>query len=120
MKRIANYEAPDCVRNLQEFEGRSVFARWIDKTTGNYTERMYVVYSYGRHWPMHLYHEPTDTWYENRDKYSRTTSKHHSQTRPRTARLTTQVSVSELKEFVHQGVDGCAVARLRRAHNSYV
>lgn len=50
-----------------------LFGRWE-------TPSLYVVYSYGQHWPLFVW-DGTE-WYENEDKCSRTTSKHRSQTAP--------------------------------------
>lgn len=61
-----------------------------------HTPTLYVVYSYGDHWPLFV-HDGFD-WYENEDKCSRTTSKHRSQTHPLT---TTQPrSCTWLKNFI--------------------
>ena len=43
---------------------------------------LYVVYSYGDHFPMWLYDSQINQWFGNEDRYSRTTSKQQSQTRP--------------------------------------
>lgn len=48
----------------------------------NHTPLLYAVYSYGDHWPLFV-HDGFD-WYENGDKYSSTTSRHHSHTNPHT------------------------------------
>lgn len=50
-----------------------LFGRWE-------TPLMYVVYSYGPHWPLFVW-DGFD-WYENEDKYSPTTSKHRTQAHP--------------------------------------
>lgn len=44
--------------------------------------RLYVVYSYGPHWPLFIHDRNTQRWYENEDRYGRTTSKHRSQCHP--------------------------------------
>lgn len=38
----------------------------------------YVVYSYGDHFPIYIWDDTHRQWYGNRDKYSRTTSRHQS------------------------------------------
>lgn len=43
---------------------------------------LYVVYSYGTHWPLYIYDSLSDKWFENEDRYSTTTSKHRTLTRP--------------------------------------
>lgn len=44
--------------------------------TSKLTSRLYVVYHYGPHYPMWVYDFETDTWFENHDKFSSTTSRH--------------------------------------------
>jgi hypothetical protein len=43
---------------------------------------LYVVYSYGAHYPMYLYDYETQTWFGNETKSSVTTQRHKTQTRP--------------------------------------
>ena len=50
----------------------TIFARNIGK--------LYIVYSYGEHYPMFLFRK--GWWYENSDGYSRSTGRHHSNARP--------------------------------------
>lgn len=52
-----------------------LFGRWE-------TPLMYVVYSYGEHWPLYVW-DGFD-WFENEDKYSRTTTHHRGYARPYT------------------------------------
>ena len=74
-------------------DGRpSVYGRWeydFDHTlpNQNYTPTgakpiRYVVYSYGWHFPMYIWDEVTQRWYGNRDKYSRTTTRHQYAANP--------------------------------------
>jgi len=58
----------------EEFKANNLFAEW--------TNGVYVVYSYGRHFPMFLYNPVKDKWFENKDKYSISTSKQQNQARP--------------------------------------
>jgi len=46
------------------------------------TPSLYVVYSYGEHWPLFLWTGRTDTWYQNEDKFSPTTSHHRTYAHP--------------------------------------
>jgi len=57
---------------------------------------LYVVYSYGEHWPLFMW-DGFD-WYENEDKCSRTTSKHHGQAHPHTPTL--KRNCGWLKNFI--------------------
>lgn len=45
-----------------------------------HTPLLYVVYSYGEHWPLFVW-DGFD-WYENEDSYSPTTSRHRSNANP--------------------------------------
>jgi hypothetical protein len=49
---------------------------------GTWTGRLYVVFSYGSHWPLFIYDSETSTWFENSSRHSVTTSRHRSQARP--------------------------------------
>ena len=95
MERIANKDCRSAVENRKEFNGSNLFARWHGK--------VYVVYSYGEHYPMFLWIAPDRAdggWYENSDKYSRSTSKHHSQARPFRAVPIQPASTQDLKNLM--------------------
>ena len=72
MDRVANKDCRSYVERKEEFNGSNLYARNIGK--------IYVVYSYGKHYPMFLFKE--GDWYENTDGYSVSTRKHHSQAKP--------------------------------------
>lgn len=81
--KVANKDAAYEVRNRLPFDGNNTFGRWSHR--GLFTsaeDKVYVVYSYGRHFPMFAYSTITQQWYENEDGYSRTTAKHKTQLRP--------------------------------------
>ena len=42
----------------------------------------YVVYSYGRHWPLFVWDDATQRWYGNSDRHSVTTTKHRTYAHP--------------------------------------
>ena len=67
---------------------------------------LYVVYSYGYHWPLFIYVKSIDRWFENTDKYGVTTSKHHSQTHPHTE--TTGLSCDDMRLLADHGYDALA------------
>ena len=95
MQRLANKNCRRYVENREEFNGSNLFSRWH----GN----VYVVYSYGEHYPMFLWIDPERAdggWYENSDKYSRSTSKHHSQARPLNAEVIQHASTQDLKNLM--------------------
>ena len=66
-----------------------------------HTPTLYVVYSYGSHWPLFV-HDGFD-WHENEDRCSPTTSKHRTQTHPHTE--TIKKSCTWLRNFItsHMG-----------------
>ena len=73
---ITNRQSRQCVERLEPFKtgNQTLYAVWKD--------RLYVVFSYGSHWPLFIYDSETSTWFENSSRHSVTTSKHRSQARP--------------------------------------
>lgn len=74
MPKIANTNARPLVQRRQEFTGSNLFARYVGE--------LYVVYSYGTHWPLWVYDTQINRWLENTSKYSQTTSVHKTRTNP--------------------------------------
>lgn len=75
-------------------QARKPFTNSNGQLFGRYeTPLLYVVYSYGDHWPLFAW--DGFEWYENEDKCTRTTSKHHSTAHPLAP--TTKVSRDWLK-----------------------
>lgn len=72
--RITNKQAKVYVEQLKPFIGSNLKA--IEK------DGMYIVYSYGEHFPAYIYAE--GAWFENEDDYSASTKRHMSQARPTT------------------------------------
>jgi len=70
---MRNSDASALVLKREEFKINTMYAKWINGR--------YVVYSYGEHYPMFVWRN--GIWYENRDKYSQTTTIHHSAARPK-------------------------------------
>lgn len=72
--RVTNADIALCVRDKLEFTNSkdSCYGVWEQADDLDY----YVVYSYGQHFPMYAYYEPSGEWYGNSGKYSRTTSSH--------------------------------------------
>lgn len=73
---LTNKQCRDYVRRHCEFRNKNntIFAQR--------KKDLYVVYSYGYHWPLYVYDFETQKWYGNEDKYSVTTSRHATQTNP--------------------------------------
>lgn len=85
--RVSNSKARDKVNNLEAFQGSNTFAEWrfhgSGDDQGNHEHRkVYVVYSYGSHFPMYIYDDQEDKWIGNKDKYSQSTTRHQSLLRP--------------------------------------
>jgi len=79
MLKLSNSNVRGAVQNLKEFKNTNgtLFGRWE-------TRFLYVVYSYGEHFPLFLCDcsHGERAWAVNTDKYSVTTSKHFSQAHP--------------------------------------
>lgn len=73
MSRTTNRQARRYVERRQPFRGSNCFGERVGDG--------YVVYSYGRHWPLYIW-LPDGGWYENSSSYSVSTSRHRSQLRP--------------------------------------
>lgn len=74
MKRVSNSKARDFVNRAEEFQGSNTFGKDYDD--------IYVVYSYGHHFPMYIYDKGQDRWIGNTDKYSQSTTRHQSLLHP--------------------------------------
>lgn len=79
--RVSGWKARTYVQNGINFtnHNKQLFGRWETYRTD---EPRFAVYSYGEHWPLFVWYD--GQWYGNEDKYSRTTTKHQSQTHPLT------------------------------------
>lgn len=81
-KRINGRHSRGYVKARTPFKNSNgqLYAEWLGEPESN-TGR-YTVYSYGPHWPLFIYVPQVDTWFENKDKYGPTTSKHRTFTHP--------------------------------------
>jgi hypothetical protein len=70
--KTSNVKCRTYVNNRMPFQANNLFAENIGEC--------YVVFSYGYHWPLFVFKD--NFWYENTEKYSRTSSKHKSQSYP--------------------------------------
>lgn len=101
MPRLSSHAARQMVVKRLEFRtGGALYAECRKASDGTH---MYVVYSYGDHWPLFVCHD--GVWYENIDRYSVTTSKHRSQSHPHCD--TIPASCDDLKRFISQGMEAC-------------
>lgn len=74
MQKIANRDAGVFAGNRTPFKGSNLYG---EELAGG----VFVVYSYGQHFPMFVF--KNGKWYANEDRYSVTTSKHYGQAFPR-------------------------------------
>jgi hypothetical protein len=79
------------------------------RTNGSY---LYVVYSYGRHWPLFVWDEVTQTWFHNTDKYSVTTSKHYTKACPRDLNRVVRLKVDDMRAVETYGYQWIAANRV--------
>ena len=84
--RVANKEARTWVINKRPFVGSNTFGVFYHygrrEADGSSESMLYVVCSYGRHWPLFVYDFKVNQWFANPDKYSVSTSKHYTQLHP--------------------------------------
>ncbi len=102
--KIANRDARQYVQRLHPFEGSNLFAQY--KPEGNGVR--YIVYSYGHHWPLFVHCH--DTWFENEDRFSVTTSKHRTQSHPHCP--TVLLSVEWMRKLAQGGYQAIAKERV--------
>jgi len=102
--KIANHKAHEYTKQRVPFRGSNLFAE-------NAPNGAYVVYSYGRHFPIYAFVD--GQWFANKDKYSRSTTRHQSQARPVwEGDKMRWLSTKAMKCLVENGVAGLTKARL--------
>lgn len=74
--RIANRDARRSVNRRQEFQGSNLWAQYQGHL--GVEELLYVVYSYGTHFPLLVFDAGSRQWFNNVDRYSNTTARHRS------------------------------------------
>ncbi len=99
-KRVKNADVRHYVDNRLLFETFKIaiyssFVGWTDEKAN-----MFVVYSYGPHFPMYV-NDAEAGWFGTTDKYSRTTSKHQTISRP-TAPIQ-DIPLDEMKKLIFEG-----------------
>lgn len=86
--KTSNQKCRQFVQAKTPFKANNLF--------GEVYNNNYVVYSYGYHFPLFAF--INGEWYENKDKYSVSTSKRQGQAHP--LGNTIKVSVDELKSLI--------------------
>lgn len=98
---ISNKEMRPYVEATRQFtnHNQTVWTTWEGK--------LYVVYSYGRHFPMYAYDTESERWFGNKDKFSRTTTTHQRLAQPRaeidwmnTETIKSLLEARSIKQFV--------------------
>lgn len=119
--RTSNTKARLLVNGLTEFEGSNCFAEFYPPRNEGvsspharlFSERptyLYVVYSYGYHFPMYIaewLEGQAPTWYKNTDKYSQSTTRQQSHTRPSSP--TIPMTTEQMKQLSRYGIVGVVV-----------
>ena len=80
--KIANSKCRPLVEAREPFQGSNLWGVWHDSTLVESTDRQYVVYSWGHHFPIYIYCEGYNQWFGNIDRFSRSSTKHQYQARP--------------------------------------
>jgi len=78
----------------------SAYARY--KHNPNMHTDLYIVYSYGEHFPMYVYDSGIEQWFGNETKYSPTTSKHQTLARPDSEDMT-MLPTGEMLRLISRG-----------------
>lgn len=114
MNRVSNSKARGMVAEYKEFQGSNMFAKWLDIGNGRTEMKsLYVIYSYGSHFPMYVWDNNEKKWIGNRDKYSRSTTRHQSQARPN-KEIDVWYNTNEIKDVIyHGGLVGAIMERAR-------
>jgi hypothetical protein len=100
--RVSNSKARQYVEKLEEFQGSNTFGKWLDVGNGRTeTNLLYVVYSYGSHFPMYVWDSTEKKWLGNKDKYSQSTTRHQSLLRPSSVGI--WYDTNEMKEVIYHG-----------------
>lgn len=109
-ERVANKNCRHFVAARVPFIGSNMYAERRTASHGN--SDIYVVYSYGVHWPLYIAEVPADacgqiTWYENAERFSRSTARHASQARPHYVHFTL-MTAGAMRRIAVDGIAGLA------------
>ena len=107
MERVRNRDVQIHVHNKRAFLGNNLSADW--SADGEY----YAVFSYDNY-PIYIYVDVIDTWFETSEPFSITTKKHMTQARPD---VTTVVNPDYMKNVIHRGYEYIAEHRLTSGGN---
>lgn len=112
--KIANRDARSFVQRCHPFEGSNLYGSYycVNPSSAKPGDSGYVVYSYGEHWPLFIcvHLDGRDRWFENRDRATRTTSRHHSQVHPHCE--TTLLEVDDMRLLRRRGFEALVIKQL--------
>jgi len=94
MARISNKQVREYVEQRKPFKtaNGTIYGVWQ-------TPNLYVVYSYGHHWPLVIYDVQHDLWLRNVSKYSVTTTEHGSTAAPQ-AKTVAPITIDTARAYV--------------------
>ena len=103
--RVANKNASEYVNGLKEFKGS--FNKYAKHNASIFAEDdmedLYVVYSYGYHFPMYIYDRQAGIWIGSKDKHSVSTTRHQSHCRPSAEIKCWLDTADEMNEYIRCG-----------------
>ena len=91
-------QAVNLIATLQPVKGNSLYSQD--------TNKFYIVYSYGEHFPLAAYSHIDKLWYLNIDKYSMTTSRHQSIVKQALDNESILCTTDELQSLL-KGIESC-------------
>ena len=74
-KRTANRRCKEFVEQKKPFKGSNMYGGW-EFPRNEDASPMYVVYSWGTHFPMYLYEPTENEWFKNTDGTSHSSCQH--------------------------------------------
>lgn len=118
LPRINGRTARAWVLEKQPFKNSNgqFFAYWQGLDGLENRNARYVVYSYGTHWPLFVYVPQVNLWFENKEKFSRTTSKHRMQAHPLCE--TVPLSLEQIKLLDRLGHSSLVYDRLTKGNTN--
>ncbi len=107
--RTSNKESIELIRDLRTFRGSNFYG--VQKT-----QDMFVVYSYGTHWPLAVYSFKARHWWVNITRRSVSTTRHLSLVRRAVSGFEhTECAHVDVCNLTFYGVDGYIKYRLEAA-----
>jgi len=104
--KIANKDARKYVQNRIAFDGSNLFARYA-------TDNLYVVYSYGFHFPMYIWDNTCGIWLRNITEKSASTARQYNECCPDLPEHMTDYSVADMVSIVYaKGLVGAIKQRV--------